>query len=137
MTSADAGDDRLRMADALERRRRAESREAGAMIARFAQEAAAAGIRPERLTARSYSGSARVRTQVMGWYLKRDRSVGVGTDGHFYVLSTPAGIRERLRGATLTPADPPLELGRGARDGESLPLEEALRKRLDAGGGWG
>ena len=92
--------------------------------------------RTEVLSARSYNGQTRVRTQVTGWYLKRDRSVGVGTDGLFYVLSTPGGLRERLRGATLSPADPPLELGRGARDGESLPLVEALRKRLDAGSDW-
>jgi hypothetical protein len=135
MTEPDR-DDRLAMADALERRRQAESREAAVLIAQFAREAAAAGVRTEVLTARSYNGQTRVRTQVTGWYLKRDRSVGVGTDGHFYVLSTPGGLRERLRGATLSPADPPLELGRGARDGESLPLMEALRKRLDAGSDW-
>lgn len=135
MTEPDR-DDRLAMADALERRRQAESREASVLIAQFARDAAAAGVRAEVLTARSYNGQSRVRTQVTGWYLKRDRSVGVGTDGLFYVLSTPVGLRERLRGATLSPADPPLELGRGARDGESLPLVEALRKRLDAGSDW-
>ncbi|BDZ60321.1 hypothetical protein Lsed01_01538 [Demequina sediminis] len=135
MTEPDR-DDRLAMADALERRRQAESREAAVLIAQFARDAAAAGVRAEVLTARSYNGQSRVRTQVTGWYLKRDRSVGVGTDGLFYVLSTPVGLRERLRGATLSPADPPLELGRGARDGESLPLVEALRKRLDAGSDW-
>ena len=135
MTEPDR-DDRLAMADALERRRQAESREAAGLIAQFARDAAAAGVRAEVLTARSYNGQSRVRTQVTGWYLKRDRSVGVGTDGLFYVLSTPVGLRERLRGATLSPADPPLELGRGARDGESLPLVEALRKRLDAGSDW-
>lgn len=135
MTEPDR-DDRLAMADALERRRQAESREASVLIAQFARDAAAAGVRAEVLTARSYNGQSRVRTQVTGWYLKRDRSVGVGTDGMFYVLSTPVGLRERLRGATLSPADPPLELGRGARDGESLPLVEALRKRLDAGSDW-
>lgn len=135
MTEPDR-DDRLAMADALERRRQAESREASVLIAQFARDAAAAGVRAEVLTARSYNGQSRVRTQVTGWYLKRDRSVGVSTDGLFYVLSTPVGLRERLRGATLSPADPPLELGRGARDGESLPLVEALRKRLDAGSDW-
>lgn len=135
MTEPDR-DDRLAMADALERRRQAESREASVLIAQFARDAAAAGVRAEVLSARSYNGQSRVRTQVTGWYLKRDRSVGVGTDGLFYVLSTPVGLRERLRGATLSPADPPLELGRGARDGESLPLVEALRKRLDAGSDW-
>ncbi|WP_296667095.1 hypothetical protein [Demequina sp.] len=136
MTDADRGDDRLRMADALERQRQAESREAGVLVKAFARDAAAAGIRPEVLTARSYNGSTRVKTQVTGWYLKRDRSVGVGTDGLFYVLSTHVGIAERLRGATLVPDDAPLELGRGARDGESLPLVEAISKRLAGGNDW-
>ncbi|WP_062528774.1 hypothetical protein [Demequina rhizosphaerae] len=134
--TVDARDDHQRRADALDRQRQAETRQAAALIEAFARDAAAAGIRPEPLTARTYSGTGRVRTQVSGWYLKRDRSVGVGTDGAFYVLSTPGGLRERLRGAALAPSEPPLELGRGARDGESLPLTEALRKRLAAGNDW-
>jgi len=133
----DARGDHQRRADALDRRRQAEARAATALIERFVADAEAAGLRPEPLTARSYSGSTRVRTQVTGWYLKRDRSVGVGTDGLFYVLSTPVGLKERLRGAVIAPAEPPLELGRGGRDGESLPLAEALRLRLDAGDAWG
>ncbi|WP_062291384.1 hypothetical protein [Demequina phytophila] len=130
-------DDHQRLADALDARRRAEAREASVLLAAFARDAAAAGVEPETLTARTYSGSARVRTQVRGWYLKRDRSVGVDTEGRFYILSTPGGLKERLRGAMLAPSDPPLELGRGGRDGESLPLTEALRLRLDGGNGWG
>ncbi|WP_062463689.1 hypothetical protein [Demequina soli] len=130
-------DDHQRLADALDRRRREESRAAAVLLEAFARDAVAAGVRPETLTARTYSGQSRVRTQVSGWYLKRDRSVGVGTDGRFYVLSTPGGLRERLRGATLSPGEPPLELGRGGRDGESLPLTEAIRLRLEAGNGWG
>ncbi|WP_228373359.1 hypothetical protein [Demequina gelatinilytica] len=133
----DARDDRLEMAAALERRRQAESRAAAGLIEAFVRDAEAAGLAPETLTARTYDGRSRIRTHVTGWYLKRDRSVGVGTDGSFYVLSTPGGLMERLRGATLAPADPPLELGRGARDGESLPLQEALDKRLAGGDSWG
>lgn len=136
MNDADDRDARLRMADALERRRLHEAREAGVLVARFAEQAAAAGIPTERLTARAYSGTTRYRTQVEGWYLKRDRSVAVGTDGLFYVMSTHGGLAERLRGVTLKPADAPLELGRGARDGESMPLAEALAARLAAGAGW-
>lgn len=124
------------MADALERRRQHEAREAGALVARFARQATEAGIPAERLTARAYSGTTRFRTQVQGWYLKRDRSVGVGTDGLFYVLSTHGGLAERFTGVTLAPADAPLELGKGARDGESIPLTEALAARLAAGAAW-
>ena len=136
MNGADDPDARLRMADALERRRQHEAREAGALVARFAREAAEAGIPAERLTARAYSGTTRFKTQVQGWYLKRDRSVAVGTDGLFYVLSAHGGIAERFTGVTLKPADAPLELGRGARDGESMPIAEALAARLAGGAAW-
>lgn len=136
MTRSDAGDDRQRMADALERQRMVEARQAGILLEQFVRTATESGVTPEILTARTYNGQSRVRTQVRGWYLKRDRSVGVGTDGGFYVLSSPGGWSERLRGARLRPSDPPLELGRGARDGESLPLADALRKRLEAGDDW-
>ncbi|MDN4479109.1 hypothetical protein [Demequina lignilytica] len=136
MSDADDRDARLRMADALERRRQHEAREAGALVARFAEQAVEAGIPAERLTARAYSGSTRFRTQVEGWYLKRDRSVAVGTDGLFYVLAAHGGLAERFRGVTLSASDAPLELGRGARDGESMPLAEALAARLEAGAAW-
>ena len=49
------------------------------------------------------------------------------------MLSTPSSVAARLTGVTLTPSDPPMELGRGARDGESIPLAEALANRLAAG----
>lgn len=106
------------------------------MIREFARQAVAAGIPTERLTARTYGGGTRYRTQVEGWYLKRDRSVGVDTDGTFYVLSVPGSLLGRMRGAVVPPADPPLELGRGARDGESIPLADALANRLAAGAAW-
>lgn len=132
----DSPDPRLRMADALERQRQAQSREAALFIAQFARDAVAAGITPEPLTARAYNGTTRYRTQLQGWYLKRDRSVAVGTDGQFYIMSAPGGLTARLRGVTVAPADAPLELGRGARDGESMPLVDSLAARLAAGNAW-
>jgi hypothetical protein len=127
----------LEMAARLGRQQAAESARAKLLIEQFAQDAAAAGIRPVRFTARSYNGDARYRTNVSGWYLKRDRSVGVGTDGNFYVLHAPGGLGSFLRGVTLSPSDPPLELGKGARDGESMPMADALAKRLAGGNDWG
>ncbi len=129
--------DPLEMAQRLARRQAAESSQAALLIAKFVQDAMAAGITPERLMARSYSGDGVYRTNVTGWYLKRNRSVGVGTDGSFYVLHCPGGLSARLKGVTLEPSDPPLELGRGARDGESIPLVDALALRLEGGNTWG
>ena len=128
----------LRRAQALERQRQAESRQAAVLVQQFAEDARAAGIEPVRFTARPYQGGGgRYRTDVEGWYLKRDQSVGVGTDGLFYVLSVAPSLKARITGAHVEPAEPPLELGKGGRDGESMPMEEALRKRLAGGNEWG
>lgn len=126
----------LRKAQALARAREVESGKASVLIEQFARDALAAGLTPERLTARAYNGSTRYRTQVIGWYLKRDRSIGVSTDGVFYVMSTAGGLSARFSGVTLEPGEPMLELGRGARDGESMPLTDALAGRLAAGNDW-
>jgi hypothetical protein len=120
-------------AQALERAKQAESRAALALIEQFVSDATAIGLQAEVLRARAYSGETRYRTNVEGWYLRRDRSVGIGADAKFYVLSTPASLAARVTGVTLKPSDPPLELGRGARDGESMPLADALANRLAAG----
>ncbi len=137
MTDDGAVSPHLRRAQALERQRQGEARQAGELVRRFAEKALAAGVKPVRLTARTYDGASRLRTNLEGWYLKKDMSVAVGTDGKFYVLSAPRSLKGMLRGVTLEPADAPLELGRGARDGESMPLTESLAKRLEAGNDWG
>lgn len=126
----------LRRAQALERQQAAESRQAAALLADFVEQARAQGIEPERLNARTYDGRSRYRTNTEGWYLKRDRTVAVGTDGSFYILAVPVSITSMLRGAPLTPSPPPLILGKGGRDGQSIPLPEAIEKRLAAGNDW-
>lgn len=113
-------------AEQLQHRRTEESALAAAMIADFVQEARARGIPPVRLRARGYGGATRYRTSTLGWYLRRNESVGVGLDGSFYLLAVPGGLRARVAGATLVPSDPPLVLGRGARDGESIDLADAI-----------
>jgi hypothetical protein len=120
-------------AEALARSKAAEGRQASVLLAAFVRQALVAGIAPTRLRARAYRGNARYRTNVEGWYLRKDRSVGVATDGSFYVLATPTSAIARFVGTTLTPAVPPMELGSGARDGESMPLPEVLKRRLEAG----
>lgn len=120
-------------ADGLGRARAVESRAAAVLVEDFARRAAAAGLATARLRARSYDGNASYRTNVEGWYIRRDHSIGIGTDGHFYVLSTPTSLAARVTGVVIRPDDAPLELGRGSRDGESIPLVDALEKRLAAG----
>ncbi len=117
-------------AEALERQQRAEAAEARAMVAEFVRAATARGLPPTPLAARSYDGRARYRTPLRGWYLRRNESVAIGTDGEFYVLTAPASLRARLSGVTPAPSDPPLVLGKGGRDGESIDLADALARVL-------
>ena len=118
-------------AEALERQQRAETRQARALVEQFVRDVTARGIAPEPLAARSYDGRWRYRTPLRGWYLRRNQSVAIGTDGEFYVLTAPASLRARLAGVTPAPSDPPLVLGKGGRDGESIDLADALARVLD------
>jgi hypothetical protein len=123
-------------AAALGRRRAAESEQARRLIGEFVREARERDLRPVPLRARAYNGRSTYRTGVEGWYLSRNCRLAVGTGGEFYVLTVPTSLRARWAGVTLTPTDPPLDIGRGARDGESIELTALLRLRLDAGDDW-
>ncbi len=123
-------------AEAQQRRVETEAGQAATLIARFARDASAAGLRPTALTARTFNGRSRYRTGLRGWYLKPDRSVAVSLAGDFYILAVPANLTARLRGARLSPERPGLTIGEGARDGESVPLRTLLQLRLDAGNDW-
>lgn len=114
----------------LERKRQVQSAQARAMITEFVSAALAAQVPTQRFVARSYGGRTSYRTSVHGWYLRKNASVGVGTDGEFYILTVQGSLLARLRGAELTPSDPPLVLGQGARDGESIDLRDALDRAL-------
>ena len=92
------------LAARLDRLRDSESAKAAVLVEAFARDAREAGILPERLLARPYSGRSTMRTNITGWYIKRDHSVGISVDGHFYLLHAPGGIKERLRGVVLEPS---------------------------------
>ncbi|HEY0240589.1 MAG TPA: hypothetical protein VGC37_18310 [Friedmanniella sp.] len=121
-----------RRAELAAARDQAESREAQQLIDAFVVEARARAIAPEPLRATLYDGHG-VKTDKSGWYLRVNKSVAVGDDGAYYALTVPGGLRERLSGVRLKATPPPLEVGRGGRDGETGDLAEFLRKRLDAG----
>ncbi|WP_460743753.1 hypothetical protein [Mariniluteicoccus endophyticus] len=112
-------------AAALERARAAEAARAQELIDAFLARAEAEGIAPVPLRA-TLPGGHRVRTGLEGWYLRRNELLAIGTDGGYYNLSVPGGLRERLAGVRVEPAPPPLVVGRGGRDGESGDLAEYL-----------
>lgn len=119
---------------AQDRRRQRESEQAQALVDRFVQDAVRAGLPTEELTARPWSGGGRYRTGIEGWYLKRDRSVGISREGDYHVLVVAPRRWGRWRTLRLDPVPPPLVVGEGARDGESVALETLLRIRLESGG---
>lgn len=123
-------------AAAAAREREREAGQARRLVADFVRQARAGGLPATRLRATAYGGGASYRTSLHGWYLKRDRSLAAGLDGELYLLTVPAGWRARLTGAAPTPYEPRLVIGRGGRDGESIPLEVLLQRRLDAGPDW-
>jgi len=117
-------------ADALARRQQAESAQARVMIAEFVARATVDGPPAQPLHARSSDGRARYKTPLRGWYLRVDESVGVDVDGNFYVLRAQPSLAARWRGVEPEQSDPPLILGKGGRDGESLDLRDALDRVL-------
>ena len=126
----------LEHAAALQRRKAAESTEAAGLLADFVRQARERGLPTTELRAQSASG-ATYRTGLRGWYLKRNRSLGVAEQGRYYHLDVPGSLVARFRGVTVEPTDPPLAVGVGARDGESRSMAELLQRRLEAGTSWG
>jgi hypothetical protein len=117
-------------ADAERRRSEQESAQAQLLLDEFVADARRAGLATEELTARPWSGSGRYRTGIRGWYLRKDRSVGVGEDGGYYLLVVPPVRFGRWRTVPLERTPPTLQVGKGARDGESVALDVLLEMRL-------
>lgn len=108
---------------------RAEAKQAQVLIDRFVADAREAGPAPVPLKASLYSGHV-VRTDKVGWYIRKNKSLAVGDDGAYYVLTVPGGLAERLRGVKLSPSPPPMVIGRGGRDGETGDLVDFLARAL-------
>jgi hypothetical protein len=113
-----------------QRRSARESAKAQVLIDRFVERVAAAGVPTEELTARPWSGRGRYRTGITGWYLRQDRSIGVGVDGSYYVLIVAPERLGRWRTVSVPPTPPPLQVGQGGRDGESVALDVLLDLRM-------
>lgn len=111
---------------------RAEAEQAQARIDAFVAEAARRGITPEPLRATLMDGTS-VRTDKQGWYLRRNHSLAIGTDGSYYVLTVAGGAMARFTGVKLAPSQPVMVIGRGGRDGETGDLQWFLDQRLADG----
>jgi hypothetical protein len=122
---------------AQQRRSELESAKAQILVDKFVAQATQAGLATEEFTARPWSGRGRYRTGVIGWYLRQDRSIGVGVDGGYYVLVVAPQRFGRWRTVPIAPTPPPLQVGQGARDGESVALDVLLDMRLQWSGSAG
>lgn len=120
-------------ADAEARRRAGEQERAAELVAWFVAEATRRGLPTTRLVARGYDGRGRYRTRLTGWYVDRAETRAVDVDGRFHLLTVPGGLRGRLFGVDPQPSPPPLVVGAGGRDGESIPLRTLLTRLLDDG----
>jgi hypothetical protein len=129
MSRAEEAARRAELAAAQER---GESVQAQKLIDEFLGKASALGIEPEPLRATLYTGQS-VKTDKRGWYLRKNRSLAIGDDGSYYILTVPGGLRERFSGAKLRASPPPLIVGKGGRDGESGDIADFLEWRLQAG----
>ena len=129
-SSGRANDARIR-AELAAGSARYESEQAQVLIDGFIAKAMGLGIDPEPLRARTFAG-AEVKTDKVGWYIRKNKSIAVGTDGGYYQLTVPggSGFLERLRGVKLSATPPPLVVGRGGRDGETGDLTEFLDRVL-------
>jgi hypothetical protein len=116
--------------EAQRRRSEQEASKAQVYIDRFVERATREGLPTEELTARPWSGRGRYRTGVQGWYLRRDQSIGVSVDGGYYVLVVAPQRFGRWRGISVAPTPPPLQVGQGGRDGESVALDDLLDLRM-------
>jgi len=107
-----------------------EARQAQVLLDEFVAELTRRGLPPEPLEASLMSGQ-RVKTDKVGWYLNRARTLAVAPDGAYYKLVTTGSMLARFTGVNVHPALPVMTIGYGGRDGETGDLAEFLARALD------
>ena len=123
-------------AELAARARAVDVAQARELVACFVAEARERDLATSTLLVRVGGGRDTYRCGLVGWYLRRDGSLGIADDGEMYVLSAPRRMLARFTGVVLAPDEPRLQAGIGGRDGESIALATLLALRLDAGDDW-
>jgi hypothetical protein len=140
VTSSSWSDERREAADAQATRaarlRADEVARARTLVAGFVVEAVRRHLVTSPLLVRGGDSRDTYRCGLVGWYLRRDGSLGVAEDGEMYVLTAPRSLWSRFTGVSLMPIEPRMQAGIGARDGESVALATLLELRLAAGDDW-
>lgn len=122
-------EDARRRIELAESHARSESEKAQALIDDFMRRAHEKRIAPQPLLATTLTGHT-VKTDKSGWYVRKNKSIAIGTDGGYYVLTVMGTFLNRIRGVRLVSTPPPLVVGRGGRDGETGDLVEFLERIL-------
>lgn len=130
MASSTRGEDARRRQELAEAAQRSEAVAAQTLINEFIAATAERGLQPEPLKAVLMDGS-RVKSDQVGWYLNKARTMAITPEGRFVQLLTTGGRLSRFTGVKLSPSQPPLVIGRGGRDGETGDLKDFLARALD------
>jgi hypothetical protein len=118
----------------LAQRQNAEHQRAEALLAQFMPAVTTRGPAPVELMVQGYGGVGEAPTNLRGWYLRNNRTCALGTDGKFYVLIAPLSrLHLPFMKVKVAPTRPPLIIGEGGKDGDSIDLADALERVLP---GW-
>lgn len=123
-------EDARRRLDMVAAAARNESAAAQVLVDEFVAEAHRRGLQPEPLAAVLLNGT-RVKSDQVGWYLNSRRTLAIAPDGRFFQLLATGSLLSRLTGVKLQPSPPPIEVGRGGRDGETGDLKDFLARTLE------
>lgn len=123
-------EDARRRQELAEAALRSEAATAQTQINEFIAATAERGLQPEPLRAVLMDGT-RVKSDQVGWYLNKARTLAIAPDGRFFQLLTTGGRLARLTGVKLVASPPPLVVGRGGRDGETGDLRDFLARALE------
>lgn len=130
MSSNSRAEDARRREEMAAAALRNESIAAQVQVDEFVATAKSRGLTPEPLRAQLMDGT-RVKSDQVGWYLNKARTLAIAPDGRFFQLLTNGGRLARFTGVKLSPSPPPLVIGRGGRDGETGDLKDFLARALD------
>ena len=130
MSSNSRAEDARRREEMAAAALRNESIAAQVQVDEFVATAKSRGLTPEPLRAQLMERT-RVKSDQVGWYLNRARTLAIAPDGRFFQLLTTGGRLARFTGVKLSPSPPPLVIGRGGRDGETGDLKDFLARALD------
>ena len=121
-------------ANRLNARKNAEHERAEAQLAEFLPVVTKHGPAPVDLIVQGYGGKGTAKSNRRGWYLRNNRTCALGTDGKFYVLIAPLGrFHPSWKTVDVPPTRPPLIIGEGGKDGETIDLADAIERVLP---GW-